>query len=313
MHLLQVTDLSVARLHALFDVAARLKQRPASRAKALKGKVLALIFQKPSLRTRVSFEVAVRRLGGSTCYLGPDDAQLGDREPIKDVARTLSRYVDGIILRTFRHAQVEECAAYASVPVINGLSDVHHPCQALADLLTIRERFGRLAGLTLSYVGDGNNVLHSLLQGASLLGVHMAVATPPGYRPQAAIWRQAARAAKAHGARLSWSRDPAEAVRNADVVYTDVWTSMGQEQERQARQRAFRGFQVNGRLLAGANRQAIVMHCLPAHRGEEISEEVVDGPRSVVFDQAENRLHVQQALLILLYTRHSSLVTRKAP
>ena len=305
-HLLQVTDLSAARLHALFELAAQLKRRPHSKSKALAGKVLALIFQKPSLRTRVSFEVAVRRLGGSTCYLGPDDAQLGDREPIQDVARTLSRYVDGIILRTFRHAHVEACATHASVPVINGLSDLHHPCQALADLFTIQERLGRLKGVTMAYVGDGNNVLHSLLQGASLLGVNMAVATPPAYRPHSAIWRQAVRAAAAQKAALSWSPHPHEAVRSADVVYTDVWTSMGQEQERQARHKAFRGFQVNGRLLAHASRRAIVMHCLPAHRGEEISEDVVDGARSVVFDQAENRLHVQQALLAMLYKRISS-------
>ena len=303
MHLLQVTDLSAARLQALFELAAQFKRRPHRQGKALAGKVLVLIFQKPSLRTRVSFEVAVRRLGGATSYLGPDDAQLGDREPITDVARTLSRYVDGIILRTFRHAQVDACAADASVPVINGLSDLHHPCQALADLFTMQERFGRLKGVTIAYVGDGNNVLHSLLQGASLLGVNMAVATPPGYRPQSAIWRQAVRAAAAQGAALSWSPHPHEAVRRADVVYADVWTSMGQEQERQARQRAFRGFQVNRRLLARANRRAIVMHCLPAHRGEEISEDVVDGPRSIVFGQAENRLHVQQALLAMIYQR----------
>ena len=299
-HVLTVAELSAAELTRCFALAARCKRSRATGRNALAGKTVALVFQKPSVRTRVSFEVAARRLGGSSIYLGPDDAQLDRREPVKDVARTLSRYVDGIVARTFSHRQAEEFARYATVPVINGLSELHHPCQALADLFTMQERFGRLKGVVLSYVGDGNNVLHSLAQGASVLGVHLRVATPRGYRPDPSIWTALARQAKAHRARVSWSDDPREAVRGADVIYTDVWTSMGQERERAARRKAFRAFQVNRALVALANPRAVVMHCLPAHRGEEITQDVLESPRSIVFDQAENRLHVQQALLLML-------------
>ena len=299
---LTVSGLTAETLQELFRLAARCKRGRRTGAPVLKDRVVALVFQKPSVRTRVSFEVAARRLGGSVIYLGPEDIHLGQREPIKDVARTLSRYVEGIVVRTFTHEAVEEFAREASVPVINGLSDLHHPCQALADLFTVQERFGRLKGLTIGYLGDGNNVLHSLAQGASLLGVALQVATPSRYRPDAAIWTAAQRAAKRSGARLSWCSTPGEAARGADVIYTDVWTSMGYEREQAVRRKAFRRFQINQRLVRLSAPQSVIMHCLPAHRGEEITEEVLEGPRSVVFDQAENRLHVQQALLITLFT-----------
>ncbi len=300
-HFLRVSDLSPSELAGCLRLAGRCKRAPQVGQRALAGKILALVFQKPSVRTRVSFEVAVRQLGGSTMYLGPDDAQLDTREPIKDVARTLSRYVDGIITRTFTHAQLEEFAQYASVPVINGLSELHHPCQALADLFTMQERFERLKGLVISYVGDGNNVLHSLAEGVSVLGATLRVSTPPGYRPDREIWQQSVRQAGRSGAWLEWVAKPTEAARGADVLYTDVWTSMGQEGERHTRQQAFRDFQLNGSLVKLARPRCIVMHCLPAHRGEEITEEVMEGKHSVVFDQAENRLHAQKALLLTLY------------
>jgi ornithine carbamoyltransferase len=305
-HFRTIHDLSAKELLACLELAARCKRQPATGRGALAGQVLALVFQKPSIRTRVSFEVAIASLGGASTYLAPEDIQLDTREPIKDVARTLSRYVQGIIVRTFRHEQVEEFARYASVPVINGLSDQHHPCQALADLQTMRERFGRVDGLTVAYVGDGNNVLHSLAQAAAVLGMRLRVATPDGYRPDPAIWEEASARAAAHRGLLSWTRDPAQAVHDADVIYTDVWTSMGQEAEREQRTAAFRAFQINGALLARAKRRCLVMHCLPAHRGEEITDEVVEGPQSVVFDQAENRLHAQKALLLMLLSKRSA-------
>ena len=300
-HFLTVSDLRPQEVERLFEMAARGKRDRRISRWALAGKHVALVFQKPSVRTRVSFEVAIQQLGGSSIYLGPDDAQLDTREPVRDVARTMSRYVDGIVVRTFTHSQVEEFARYATVPVINGLSDLHHPCQALADLFTIRERFGRLRGLTIAYIGDGNNVLHSLAQCAGLLGVNLRSAIPDGYRPDLGIWQQAARLARGGKGELILHNDPEEAARGADVIYTDVWTSMGQERERQARRKAFRGFQVSRALLARAKRGCVVMHCLPAHRGEEITDDVLEGPRSIVFDQAENRLHVQKALLLLLF------------
>jgi ornithine carbamoyltransferase len=300
-HFLTITDLQAAEVERLFRLAARCKRDRGIGRKALAGKQVALVFQKPSVRTRVSFEVAIRQLGGSSIYLGPDDAQLDTREPVCDVARTMSRYVDGIVVRTFTHAQVEEFARCAAMPVINGLSDLHHPCQALADLFTIQERHGRLRGLTIAYIGDGNNVLHSLAQCAGLLGVNLRCAIPDGYRPDLGIWQQAGRLARGARSEIVLHDDPRQAARGAEVIYTDVWTSMGQERERRARRKAFRGFQVSRTLLACAKPGCVVMHCLPAHRGEEITDEVLEGPRSIVFDQAENRLHVQKALLLLLF------------
>ncbi|MBI4343307.1 MAG: ornithine carbamoyltransferase [Candidatus Omnitrophica bacterium] len=299
-HFLTVTDVSDSQLRQLLQEAAKAKRQRRYRPLALSGKVVALVFQKPSMRTRVAFEVAVLQLGGSVIYLGQDDIQLGQREPIKDVARVLSRYVDAIVARTFSHEDVETFAAHSRVPVINGLSDLWHPCQALADLLTLQEYFGRLRGLRVAYVGDGNNVLHSLLDGCAMLGVHVSVATPPRYRPDARIWAAASRRAKPHGARLAWCADPRQAVRGADVLYTDVWVSMGQERQRATRLKLFRPYQVNQALLRLAKPGCRVMHCLPAHRGEEITQDVLEGPRSLVIDQAENRLHAQKALLAFL-------------
>ncbi len=301
--LLSLADVSSSQIEQLLDSAAALKRGRAGQP--LKGKVLALLFQKPSMRTRVAFEVGMSQLGGATTYLGPDDLQLGVREPVKDVARVLARYVDAIVARTFAHADVVELARYADVPVINGLSDLHHPCQALADLLTIREAQGRLRGLTLGYVGDGNNVLHSLLEAASKVGLHVQVATPRGYEPDRTIWNAAVTTGRKTGARFAISHDPRAAARGADALYTDVWTSMGQERQRQQRLRAFRGFQIDGALLRLAKPGCRVLHCLPAHRGEEITDDVMEGSRSSVFDQAENRLHIHKAILLALLTKRS--------
>ena len=297
---LTMTDLGQHELAGLLRQAARHKRNRSYGKRALAGKTVALVFQKPSMRTRVAFEVAVLQLGGSVVYLGQEDIQLGQREPVRDVARALSRYVDGIVVRTFAHQNAVEFAAYARVPVINGLSDLVHPCQALADLFTLQEAFGRLPGLRVAYVGDGNNVLHSLLEGCALFGVHAAVATPARYRPDPAIWKAASRRAAVHGGSLRWEADPRRVVRDAHVVYTDVWISMGQERERARRLRTFKRYQLNRALLRRAPRGCRIMHCLPAHRGEEITDDVMEHPRSLIFDQAENRLHVQKALLILL-------------
>ncbi|MDP1808424.1 MAG: ornithine carbamoyltransferase [Actinomycetota bacterium] len=264
----------------------------------LAGKSIALIFNKPSTRTRISFEAAITQLGGNAVYLTATDLQLGRGETIEDTGKVLSRYVDAIVIRTFAHADVEDLAAAADVPVVNALTDDHHPCQALADLMTILEKKARLAGVKLAYIGDGNNVCHSLLIGAAKMGVDFVAACPPGYEPDAGIV-EAAQADPA-GATVAITGDPKEAALGADIIYTDVWTSMGQEAEAKARLRDFSGFRVDRKLLSLAKPDALVMHCLPAHRGEEISAEVLDGPQSVVFDQAENRLHVQKALLAWL-------------
>ena len=301
-HFLRLTDVTERELGELLRSAAQLKRRPTDGRTALAGVTVALVFQKPSMRTRVAFEVAVLQLGGSVVYLGQDDIQLGQREPIKDVARVLSRYVDGIVVRTFAHRDAEEFAAYASCPVINGLSDLMHPCQALADLFTIEEQFGRLKGLRVAYVGDGNNVLHSLVEGCAMLGVSVSAATPKGYRPEPSIWTASAARAIRHGASVRWGPDPREAVRGADVIYTDVWVSMGKEAERKQRLTIFRPYQVNQALLKHAKPGCRIMHCLPAHRGEEITDEVMEGKRSLIFEQAVNRLHVQKALLRFLFT-----------
>ena len=297
---LTVTDLSAAELARCLKLAAQLKRSRTLGQRALAGQTLALIFHKPSVRTRVSFQVAAAQLGGSSIYLATEDIQLGKREPMQDVARTLSRYVRAIVVRTFSDDLLEQLAGHATVPVINALTDRHHPCQALADVLTIQEQFGKLKGLTIAYVGDGNNVLHSLAQAAALLGINLRAATPKGYAPDAQIWNGVTATGKAHGATMSLTERPEEAARGAHVIYTDVWTSMGQEHEDAVRQEAFRGFQINAALLAKADRKAIVLHCLPAHRDQEITDEVLEGPQSRVFDQAENRLHAQKALLMLL-------------
>ena len=263
----------------------------------LAGKGVALVFQKPSARTRNSTEMAAVQLGAHPIYIQKEEVGLGRRESVSDVARVVSRYVDVVVLRTFAHETLEEFAKHSSVPVINGLSDLTHPCQGLADIFTIRERTGSLRDVVAAYVGDGNNVAHSFMLGAAKTGMTLRVATPAGFEPLPRYRELAEVAARATGARLTFGQDPVAAVRDADVVYTDVWTSMGQEQEYERRRRAFQGFQVNRELLANAKPGAIVLHDLPAHRGEEITDDVIDGPQSAVFDQAENRLHAQKAVL----------------
>ena len=296
-HFLSIADLSPAEMAALLDDADALKRDPVPRDPPLRGRALAMIFEKPSLRTRLSFDVAMRDLGGHSSYLSPQEVGLGRRESVSDVARVVSRYVDVVVLRTFAHETLDEFAKHSTVPVINGLSDLTHPCQGLADIFTVRERKGTLHGVVAAYVGDGNNVAHSFMLGAAKTGMTLRVASPAGFEPLPRYRDLAAAAAKETGARITYGQDPAAAVRDADVVYTDVWTSMGQEQEYERRRRAFQGFQVNRELLANAKPDAIVLHDLPAHRGEEITDDVIDGPQSAVFDQAENRLHTQKAVL----------------
>jgi ornithine carbamoyltransferase len=300
--LLSIKDLTADEIERLFDLARDLKerQRKGLPHRLLAGKTVAMIFEKPSLRTRVTFEVGMAQLGGTSLYLAPGDIRLGEREGAKDVAKNLERWVDAIVARTFSHRTVEAFAHHAAVPVINGLSDLTHPCQVLADLFTLHERFGALSGLKVAYVGDGNNVCHSWLYGAAKSGIDFAAACPGGYEPSEEVLAMARADADATDGRIEVVRDPRAAVRAADVVYTDVWTSMGQEAEAERRRRAFQAFQVNDELVRLAKPGAVVMHCLPAHRGEEITDEVLDGPQSIVYDQAENRLHVQKALLVTL-------------
>ncbi len=300
-HFVSIADLDVGTLEQLLASASQLKRERRDRKPHLHGRTLAQIFEKPSLRTRLSFDVGMEELGGHCVYLSPQEVGLGRRESVADVARVVSRMVDGVVLRTNAHDTIEEFARYASVPVINGLSDLSHPCQGLADILTITEKKGpKLAGRTIAYVGDGNNVLHSLMLCGVMRAATMRVATPEGFEPLPRYVELAERIAKQTGGALEIVHDPVEGVKNADVVYTDVWTSMGQEQEYERRRRAFQGYQVNAELLGHAKRDAIVMHDLPAHRGEEITDDVIDGPQSVVFDQAENRLHAQKAILCWL-------------
>ncbi len=297
---LSIDDLNSAQIKELFALTDRVKKGKKKFSKVLNGKTIALIFQKPSNRTRVSFEVGMFQLGGNSIYLGPGEINLGVRESIGDVARTLSRYVDGIVLRTFEHNNIMEMAKAASVPVINGLSDSSHPCQALADVYTIREKLKRLKGVTVAYIGDGNNVCNSLIFACVKTGVNIRVATPVGYEPFESVVRQARCLVGKSKPCLSLCNDPFEAAKDADVLYTDVWASMGQEQEAEARERAFKDYQLNKRITQAAKKSALIMHCLPAHRGKEITDEVIDSKGSVVFDQAENRMHVQKAILIRL-------------
>jgi ornithine carbamoyltransferase len=293
--LVRLSDLATGDLEAILALAARLKAdlRAGRPHPLLAGRTLAMIFEKPSLRTRVTFEVGMVQLGGAAIHLAPGDIKLGERESAGDIARNLERWVDLIMARTFSHQSVVDLAAGARVPVINGLSDLHHPCQVLSDCFTLLEHRGKLAGLRVAFIGDGNNMVHSWMDAAARLGFDFVLACPPGYEADATITAAA-------GRRVSITHDAAAAVRGADVVYTDVWTSMGQEAEADARRRAFAPYQVNERLVALAKPDTLVMHCLPAHRGEEITDGVLDGPRSVVFDQAENRLHVQKAIMVWL-------------
>jgi ornithine carbamoyltransferase len=300
--LLAVHDLSREEVFRVFDLARQLKTglRAGWRPPLLRGKVLAMIFLKPSTRTRVSFETAMLHLGGHALYLDANGLQWSRGETPADTARTLSCYVDGIMARTSAHQDVVDLARFASVPVINGLTDYNHPCQAFADFLTILERRGTFEGLTFAWVGDGNNVCHSLLSMAAQVGAEIRVATPPGFEPRPAAVERAAAIAKTTGGKIVLTSDPRQAVHGAHAVYTDVWASMGQEQEKAARAEKFKGYQVDENLMKLAHPEAMFLHCLPAHRGEEVSPAVIDGPQSAVWPQAENRLHVQKAILALL-------------
>src|SRR5262245_50315491 len=296
--LIRIADLATAEIEAILSLAGRLKRDLRARKghPLLAGRTLAMIFEKPSLRTRVTFEVGMVQLGGAAVHLAPGDIRLGERESAGDIARNLERWVDVIMARTFSHQNIVDLARGARVPVINGLSDLHHPCQVLADCFTLQEHRGKLAGLRVAFVGDGNNMVHSWMDAAARLDFDFVLACPPGYEADPAITAEA-------GKRVSVTHDVTAAVRGADVVYTDVWTSMGQEGEAEARRRTFRPYQLNEEVMRVAGPKALVMHCLPAHRGEEITDAVLDGPQSVVFDQAENRLHVQKAIMVWLLSR----------
>jgi ornithine carbamoyltransferase len=299
-HLVSLSDLSSEEIFIILEVADDLKRKHCNGEvyRPLVGKILAMIFQKPSLRTRVSFESGMNRYGGHAIYLGPEDIQLGQRESTADIARTLSRYVDAIMARTFGHEIVVKLARFATVPVINGLTDLEHPCQILADLMTMREKKGPLKGLKMAFLGDGNNVAHSLLQGCAKVGMHLTLAVAKGYEPDARILAAARKDANATGATLKVTHNVDEALKDADVVYTDVWVSMGQERKRNVKLKKMKPYQLNSKVISKAKPDAIVLHCLPAHRNEEITDEVIEGPQSMVFDQAENRLYAQMAVLI---------------
>jgi ornithine carbamoyltransferase len=299
-HLISIHDLAAAEVAGLFRLAAEVKARPRGHAAALAGKCLGMIFEKSSTRTRVSFEAGMAQLGGHALFLSSRDIQLGRGEPIGDTAKVLSRYIDGIMARTFAHQTVVDLARYGSVPVINGLTDDLHPCQALADYFTLGEVFGELRGRKIAYVGDGNNMAHSLLFGAAKVGMDIAVASPAAYTVKPHYAELARQDAAAAGTAIVLTTDPREAVAGASAVYTDVWASMGQEAEARQRLQAFHGFQVDAALMAAARPEAVFLHCLPAHRGEEVAAEVADGPQSRIFDEAENRLHVQKAILLWL-------------
>ncbi len=297
---ISIHDLTLYEFHEILDLSRKIKKYPHRFRQSLKNKILAMVFQKPSLRTRVSFEVGMLELGGQAIYLAPADIQAGTRETFFDIGKNLERWVDGIMIRTFAHENIIELARAASIPVINGLSDLLHPCQAMADVFTLKEKKGNLAGLKLAFIGDGNNVCHSLLFAGAKAGMTIAVATPPGYEPKEEIVKMALEDGQTTGFKLILTHNPEEAVAGADAVYTDVWASMGQESEREIRRQIFAPYQVNQALMSKAAPQAVFMHCLPAHRGEEVTDEVIDSAQSIVYDQAENRLHVQKAIMLLL-------------
>jgi len=298
--LISIGELESETIFEILDLAKEIKSDKAKYADSLKGKSIGLIFQKPSNRTRVSFEIGMVQLGGHAAYLGSNEIDMGKRESVKDVAAVLSRYLDGLVARTYKHDDVKELAKYATVPVINGLSDSAHPCQALSDIFTIREKFGSFKSITLSYIGDGNNVLNSLMCAAVKAGLNMNIATPKGYEPSGELVEIAKAFAEASGSKLEFSNDPKRAAKNADVIYTDVWVSMGQESQVKEREKAFKSFQINDQLMNAANGNCLVMHCLPAHRGHEITDSVIDSKNSIIYDQAENRMHVQKAILLML-------------
>jgi ornithine carbamoyltransferase len=301
-NLISIADLSIEEIYQIFDVSKSLKEKLyiGEPHKLLEGKTLGMIFTKRSTRTRVSFETGIYQLGGIGMYFGPNDLQLGTSESISDTAKVLGRYLNGIMIRTFDHTDVVELGKYAGIPVINGLTDLLHPCQVMTDLFTILEKKRKLQGLKLAYIGDGNNMAHSLLNGCSKVGMNISIASPSGYKPNKDIVDTAKKFAKYMGSKIEITDDPVAAVRNADIVYTDVWASMGQEQEAADRKKKFAKYQVNPKLVKNAKDDYLFMHCLPAHRGEEVVNEVADSPNSVIFDEAENRLHVQKAIMALL-------------
>jgi ornithine carbamoyltransferase len=294
---LTLSDLSPGDIQRLLSRAAELKAGRDANKCPLIGKSVGLLFEKSSTRTRVSLEVGIYQLGGQAIYMNPKEIQIGRGETIHDTAKVLSRYLHAVIIRTYSHDTLVEFASHSSIPVINGLSDLHHPCQALGDLMTIAEKKGRLKGIRLAYIGDGNNVANSLIEAAAMTGINLSVACPKGYEPASDVLKKARTSAKSD---ISVMNDPKQAVKDADVIYTDVWVSMGQEKEAAKKRERFRNYQVNRRLLSYADKNVIVMHCMPAHRGEEIAGEIIDGPQSAIFDQAENRLHTQKALLEFL-------------
>jgi ornithine carbamoyltransferase len=297
---LSIHDLSLYEFSRMLDLTAEMKKRPDKHRRDLEHKILAMIFEKPSLRTRMTFEAGMLQLGGEAIYLAPSDIQMGTREGAYDIGKNLERWVDGIMIRTFGHQIAVDLAQSTRIPVINALTDLSHPCQGMADVFTLREHKGALAGLKLAYVGDGNNVCHSLLLAAARGGMKMAVATPAGYEPNPKILQMAGEDGKDTGFEVTLTGSPDEAVAGADAVYTDVWASMGQEAEKTKRAAIFAPYQVNARLMSRAKNDAVFMHCLPAHRGEEVTDEVIDSPNSIVYDQAENRLHIQKVILTLL-------------
>ena len=298
--LLAIQDLSTKEILNILDLAGQIKADSGRYASSLKGRSIGLIFQKPSNRTRVSFEIGMFQMGGHSIYLGSSEIGMGGRESVKDVACVLSRYLSGIVARTYKHGVVQELAKHASIPIINGLSDLAHPCQALGDMFTIKERFKSFKGITLAYIGDGNNVLNSLMVAAAKLGIGMKVATPVDYAPDRLMVKLAKSLALKSGSRLEISNDPKSAAKDADILYTDVWVSMGQEKEAAKRIKAFSDYQLNDSLIKKAKTMCVVMHCLPAHRGQEITDSVMDSNHSIVYDQAENRMHVQKAILLKL-------------
>ncbi|OPZ82916.1 MAG: Ornithine carbamoyltransferase [Firmicutes bacterium ADurb.Bin419] len=301
-HLISLNDLTLEEIEQILNLSEKLKkqQQEGVAHHHLKGKTLGMIFTKSSTRTRVSFEVGMYQLGGYALFLSSNDIQIGRGETIYDTAQVLSRYLDGIMIRTFAHSDVEELAKYGNIPVINGLTDLMHPCQILADLFTVYEHKGTLKGLKMAYLGDGNNIANSLLHGCAKVGMDISVGSPKGYHCDENIVSEAMEAAKISGSKVILTEDPVEAIKDADVVYTDTWVSMGQETEKQSRIKIFEPYRVDGNLFSKAKEDAIFLHCLPAYRGYEVSEEIIDGPQSVVFDEAENRLHVQKAIMALL-------------
>ena len=300
--LISINDLSLDEINEIFRLSKELKEKlkKGISHRLLEGKTLGMIFSKPSTRTRVSFQTGIYQLGGLGMYFGKGELQLGKSESIQDTAKVLSRYLNGIMIRTFSHQDVIDLAQYGSIPIINGLTDLLHPCQVLADLFTILEKKNKLEGLKLAYVGDGNNMAHSLLYGCSKVGMHISIASPKGYKPKEEIVKNAEENAKISGSEINITDDPAEAVKDADIVYTDVWASMGQEEEANERKKIFEKYQVNPELIKHAKEDYIFMHCLPAHRGDEVVDDVADSGNSVIFDEAENRLHVQKAIMALL-------------